>query len=61
MKQRIVGYHEDDEGWQVADLACGHTQHIRHNPPWENRPWAVTLEGREAHLGSILNCLDCDV
>jgi hypothetical protein len=22
----------------VADLVCGHQQHIRHMPPWRHRP-----------------------
>jgi hypothetical protein len=38
MQQPIVGFHQDDVGDWVADLACGHTQHIRHQPPWVNRP-----------------------
>ena len=39
MQQAIVGFHLDDEGHFVADLACGHTQHVRHDPPWQNRTW----------------------
>ncbi|MFB8831117.1 DUF3565 domain-containing protein [Azotobacter sp. CWF10] len=23
----------------MAVLSCGHTQHLRHQPPWQNRPW----------------------
>ncbi|MCU4386288.1 DUF3565 domain-containing protein [Acinetobacter haemolyticus] len=30
MQQAIVGFHLDDENHWVADLACGHTQHLRH-------------------------------
>ncbi|MGB0911345.1 MAG: DUF3565 domain-containing protein [Nitrospirales bacterium] len=60
MKQAIIGYHQDEEHDWVADLACGHGQHVRHNPPWSNRPWVVTIEGRTAHLGEILNCKRCD-
>ena len=37
MKQPIVGFHKDEEDDWVADLACGHTQHVRHNPPWQLR------------------------
>lgn len=59
-EQRIVGFHRDEvEDW-VADLECGHTQHVRHRPPWELRPWVVTEEGRKAHLGQVLRCKKCD-
>jgi len=60
MKQAIVGFHPDDEGHWVADLACGHNQHVRHNPPWELRPWVVTPEGRASRIGALLNCVKCD-
>lgn len=60
MKQPIIGFHKDEKGDWVADLKCGHTQHVRHDPPWQLRPWVVIKEGREAHLGMELNCLKCD-
>jgi uncharacterized protein DUF3565 len=60
MDRRIVGFHQDDEGHWVADLECGHTQHVRHEPPWMNRPWVVTPEGRASRLGVVLNCKKCD-
>ena len=31
MQQPITGYHTDEEGHWVAQLACGHNQHVRHN------------------------------
>ncbi|HEY9225532.1 MAG TPA: DUF3565 domain-containing protein [Gemmatimonadaceae bacterium] len=60
MKQPIIGYHLDDEGHWVADLACGHSQHVRHDPPMQSRPWVLTPEGRAQHLGTTLNCVLCD-
>ncbi|MCS3903486.1 hypothetical protein J2T55_001512 [Methylohalomonas lacus] len=60
MQQAIVGYHQDAEDDWVAELACGHCQHVRHNPPWFNRPWVTTVAGREAMLGQVLNCRKCD-
>jgi hypothetical protein len=57
--QAIVGYHVDEEGHWVADLACGHGQHVRHNPPWQNRPWTQSEEGRRRHLGEVLCCRKC--
>ena len=60
MQRRITGYHKDDEGDWVAELECGHGQHVRHNPPWVNRPWVVTPEGRSTQLGKLLDCKKCD-
>jgi hypothetical protein len=60
MDRRIVDFHQDNEGHWVADLECGHTQHVRHDPPWMNRPWVITPEGRASRLGTVLNCLKCE-
>jgi hypothetical protein len=57
--RKIIAFHQDEHGDWVADLECGHTQHVRHNPPWMNRPWVVTTEGRNAYLGRELNCAVC--
>lgn len=55
-QQKVVGFHQDEHGDWVADLACGHTQHVRHRPPWELRPWVTTEVGRRAHLGLVFQC-----
>jgi hypothetical protein len=60
MKQRIVGYHVDAEGHWIAKLECGHQQHVRHAPPFIERPWVVTEEGRASRFGEELNCTECD-
>jgi Protein of unknown function (DUF3565) len=60
MIQPISGFHLDHEGHWVAELACGHAQHVRHDPPWQLREWVVTPEGRTARLGSMLDCVRCD-
>ena len=60
MKQPITGYHKDDENHWVAQLACGHNQHVRHDPPWVNRPWVTAVEGRRSMLGFELDCKKCD-
>ncbi|MFS1525088.1 DUF3565 domain-containing protein [Microbulbifer sp. 2304DJ12-6] len=60
MQQPIAGYHLDEEDHWVAELACGHCQHVRHNPPWTNRPWVITEAGRASRLGIQLNCRKCD-
>jgi hypothetical protein len=61
MKQAIVGFHQDDAGDWVARLACGHNQHVRHNPPWQNRPWVINSQARKQHLGNRLECVKCDM
>ncbi len=60
MNQRITGFHQDEYGDWVADLECGHGQHVRHDPPWSERPWVVTPQGRERMLGETLACKKCD-
>lgn len=44
----------------MARLDCHHPQHVRHRPPLSSRPWVLTAEGREAHLGVELDCVRCD-
>jgi hypothetical protein len=57
--RQITGYHLDDEGHWVAQLSCGHNQHVRHDPPWEQRPWVLSPNGRDTMLGFELNCAKC--
>ncbi len=60
MERAIIGFHKDEEGHWVADLECGHARHVRHDPPWQNRGWVLTAEGRKTFLGTKLNCAKCD-
>lgn len=60
MERAIVGFHRDEEGHWVAELACGHGQHVRHDPPWQNRPWTRTEQGRLRMIGRHLDCRLCD-
>jgi hypothetical protein len=60
MRQPIVGYHRDDESHWVAELACGHNQHVRHDPPWTVREWVTTAAGRASMQGYKLDCVKCD-
>jgi cytochrome c-type biogenesis protein CcmH/NrfF len=60
MKRKIKGFHQDEFQHWVADLACGHTQHVRHDPPWQSREWVVTKQGRMEKIGFELDCVDCD-
>ncbi|MGH8714790.1 MAG: DUF3565 domain-containing protein [Casimicrobiaceae bacterium] len=60
MQRRIVGYHRDAEQHWVAELDCGHHQHLRHQPPWTSRPWVLSREGRTRHLAEMLECRKCE-
>ena len=60
MKQKITGFHLDEQNDWVAELECHHGQHVRHQPPFINRPWVVTANGREEKTGETLNCVKCD-
>ncbi|WP_263144043.1 DUF3565 domain-containing protein [Pseudomonas sp. RIT-PI-AD] len=56
---RLTGFHRDPEGHWVAELSCGHTQHLRHQPPWQNRAWVLDPRRRDAHLGQPFACGWC--
>jgi hypothetical protein len=60
MNTTITGFHQDEAGDWIAELACGHAQHMRHRPPWLQRPWVTTVEGRQAKLGAAIDCPLCD-
>lgn len=60
MRRAITGFHLDEEGHYVAELSCLHGQHVRHQPPWQERPWVLTEEGRAAWIGRDLDCVRCD-
>jgi len=60
MKQKIVGWRQDEAGDWVAVLACGHGQHVRHEPPLRFRAWVLTAAGRQGFLGFELDCKRCD-
>ena len=59
--RRITGFHQDDERHWVAELECGHKQHVRHDPPLTVRDWVTTAEGRRKRIGRKLHCKQCDV
>jgi tellurite methyltransferase len=60
METTITGFHHDAERDWVAELACGHGQHMRHRPPWILREWVVTEDGRAGKVGESLDCPLCD-
>jgi tellurite methyltransferase len=44
----------------VAELSCGHGQHVRHRPPFQLREWVLDPETRALRLGTPLECPLCD-
>jgi hypothetical protein len=57
--RKILAFHQDEQLDWVAELECGHQQHVRHDPPWATREWVTTPEGRSKHIGHELLCLVC--
>jgi tellurite resistance-related uncharacterized protein len=60
VQRSISGFHPDDSGDWVAELECGHVQHVRHDPPFTLRPWAASEAGRRTKLGQTLACAACE-
>jgi tellurite methyltransferase len=59
-RRAITGFRQDAEGDWVADLACLHSQHMRHNPPLNYRPWVTDPDTRQARIGTEVGCPLCD-
>ena len=59
-RRPITDYHKVEHDDWVAELGCGHFQHVRNKPPWINRPWVESEAGRDSMLGYELNCKKCD-
>ena len=60
MERAITAYHQDEVPEWVAELECGHNQHVRHRPPFQLRPWITEETGRTSKLGLPLECPLCD-
>lgn len=60
MKRAIVGFTQDQFGDWVAELSCGHRQHMRHHPPFAERTWVTSAEGRAGKVGHMIECMPCD-
>ena len=60
MIRSISGFHADGVGDWVAELSCYHGQHIRHQPPFQDRGWVLEAAGRAAHVGTAIECALCD-
>jgi tellurite methyltransferase len=60
MERAMTGFHRDEVGDWVAELSCGHNQHVRHHPPFQSRPWVLEATGRAERIGGRLDCPLCD-
>ena len=60
MRRVIVGFHQDEDGDWVAELSCLHGQHVRHQPPFQQRPWVLDESQRAARIEAALDCPLCD-
>lgn len=59
-----IGFAQDDPaepGVWVAQLACGHKQHVRHKPPFQSAPWVMTEQGRKEKFGTRFTCVLCQM
>jgi tellurite methyltransferase len=60
VNRTITAYSLDEEDEWVALLSCGHSQHVRHRPPFQLREWVLDPQRRDAHIGMPLDCPLCD-
>ena len=59
MRRHITGFKLDEHDDWIALLDCSHAQHVRHQPPFIERPWVTSAEGRAAAIGQTLECSLC--
>nr|WP_256581550.1 DUF3565 domain-containing protein [Pseudomonas sp. QC2] len=55
----ILGFRQDADQHWVAELSCGHTQHLRHQPPWQARAWVLDPVQRLEKIGLPFACGWC--
>ncbi|WP_454564891.1 DUF3565 domain-containing protein [Pseudomonas sp. AIG] len=55
----IAGFHQDEDDHWVVELSCGHTQHLRHQPPWQSRAWVLDPAQRIEKIGQPFACGWC--
>jgi len=57
---RVYDFRQDEVGRWVVLLTCGHSYPVRHRPPYVNRPWVLTQEGRAERIGQPWRCKECE-
>jgi hypothetical protein len=59
MQRQVISFYQDEERHWAARLECGHSQHVRHDPPWMVREWVTNETSRAARIGSWMECKKC--
>lgn len=59
MKRIINGFRQDKVGDWIAELSCGHTRHLRHQPPFQDVGWVLDPQRRLSKIGEEMTCLAC--
>lgn len=54
-----MGFRQDELGDWIVELSCGHSRHVRHDPPFQVRPWVLDEAGRRGRLGTPIECGLC--
>ena len=57
--KKITGFHLDEDNQWVADLSCGYTQHVRHNPLHHQKEWVLSDNARNDFIGFEFECKSC--
>ncbi|MEL6821541.1 MAG: DUF3565 domain-containing protein [Calditrichota bacterium] len=60
MQCKILRFHKDEKGDWIVDLDCGHSRHMRHDPPWSNMDWIHSSEARWDRMQKPIECTECD-
>jgi|GEM_PF-893351 len=60
MQCKIIRFHKDEKGDWIVDLDCGHSRHMRHDPPWSNMDWIHSSEARWDRMQQPIECRSCD-
>ncbi|WP_161632884.1 DUF3565 domain-containing protein [Pseudomonas syringae] len=55
----VIDLRQDEQGHWFARLSCGHTQHLRHQPPWQSRAWVLDPVKRQQMTGQPFCCGWC--
>jgi hypothetical protein len=59
MQRTIVAFEQDEQGAWIVELDCGHRRHVRHEPPFQVRPWVLDAETRQERIGTPIDCGLC--
>lgn len=61
IRRKVVSFRQDQRREWIAVLDCGHALHVRHNPPYQERAWVLTAEGRQRYVGVEVECAECRI